>query len=117
MCCASTSKVNTIQKAVKYQYGKVQKSIPVFRDDIATVGTVDNIRKGMQNCRRMEIGKKMICKLKKTKYMVITTGKKPRRINSRKSKRRNSSRNRYLQALTNSNHQIRKLGRSCTRVK
>ena len=55
MCCASTSKVNTIKKAVKYQYSKVQKSITVFREDIAAVGTVDNIRKGMQNCRRMEI--------------------------------------------------------------
>ena len=39
ICCASTSKVNAIQEAVKYQYGKV------FRDAIAAVGTTYNIRK------------------------------------------------------------------------
>ena len=35
--------------------------------------------------------------------MVINMGKKVRRINRRKSKRRNSSRNRYLQVPRNSN--------------
>ena len=53
----------------------------------------------------MEIGKKMICGLKKTKYMVINThsehGKGTRRSNRRKSKRKNSSRNRYLQVPRN----------------
>ena len=77
VCCASTSKVNAIQEAVKYQYGKVEIGIPVFMDDIAAVGTVDNIRKGIQNCKRMEIEKKIIYGLKKTKYMVINTGKEP----------------------------------------
>ena len=57
MCCASTSRVNEIQEAVKYQYGKVEIGMPVFMDDIATVGTADNIRKGIQNCR-MEIAKR-----------------------------------------------------------
>ena len=77
MCCASTSRVNTIQESVKYQYGKVEIDMPVFMDDIAAVGKADDIRKGIQNCRRMEIEKKMIYGLKKTKYMVINTGKKP----------------------------------------
>ena len=49
-------------------------------NDIAAVGTADNIRKGMQNCRRMEIQKKMICELKKSKYMVINTGKEPEEV-------------------------------------
>ena len=49
-------------------------------DDIAAVGTADNFRKGIQNCRRMEIEKKMIYELKKTKYMVINTGKEPEEI-------------------------------------
>ena len=71
MCCASTSRVNEIQEAVKYQYGKVEIGMPVFMDDIAAVGTADNIRKGMQNCRRIQIEKKMVYGLKKTKYMVI----------------------------------------------
>ena len=54
--------------------------MPVFMDDIAAVGTADNIRKGIQNCRRMDIEKKMIYELKKTKYMVINTGKKPEEV-------------------------------------
>ena len=80
MCCASTSRVNGIQEAVKYQYGKVEIGMPVFMDDIAAVGTADNIRKGIQNCRRMEIEKKMMYGLKKTKYMVINTGKEPEEV-------------------------------------
>ena len=35
MRCASTSRVNEIQEAMKYQYGKVEIGMPVFMDDIA----------------------------------------------------------------------------------
>ena len=77
MHCASTSRVNAFQEAVKYQYGKVEIGMPVFMDDIAAVGITDDIGKGIQNCRGMEIEKKMIHELKKTKYMVINTGKEP----------------------------------------
>ena len=48
MCCGSTSKVNTIQEAMTYQYGKVEIGMPVFMDDIAAVKTVDKIRKGIK---------------------------------------------------------------------
>ena len=65
---------------MKYQCGKVEIGMLVFMDDIAAVETVDNIRKGIQNCRRMEIEKKMIYGLKKTKYMVINTGKEPEEV-------------------------------------
>ena len=77
MCWGSTSRVNGIQEAAKYQCGKVEIGMPVIMDDIAAAGTADNIRKGIQNCRRMEIEKKMIYGLKKTKYMFINTAKKP----------------------------------------
>ena len=80
MCCASTSRVNAIQEAVKYQYDKVEISMPVFMDDVAAVGTADDIWKEIQNCRRMEIEKKMIYGLKKTKYMLINTGKEPKEV-------------------------------------
>ena len=80
LCCASTSRVNQIQEAVKYQYGKVQIVISVFMDDIAAVETADNIRKGIQNCKKMKIEKKIIYGLKKTKYMVIKTGMEPEEI-------------------------------------
>ena len=66
MCCASTSRVNEIQEAVKYQHGKVEIGMSVFMDDIAEVGTADKIRKEIQNCRSMKIEKKMIYGLKKT---------------------------------------------------
>ena len=59
----------------EYQNGKVKIGMHIFMDDIAAVGTADNIRKGIQNCRRMEIEKKMIYGLKKTKCMAINTGK------------------------------------------
>ena len=77
MCCASPSRINEIQEAVKYQYGKVEIGMPVFMDDIAAVRTAYNMRKGVQNCRRMEIEKKMVYGLNKTKDMVINTGKEP----------------------------------------
>ena len=47
MYCASRSRVNEIQEAVKYQSGKVEIGIPAFMNDIAAVGTADNIRKGL----------------------------------------------------------------------
>ena len=65
---------------MKYQYSKVEIDMPVFMEDIAAVGTTDDIRKGIQNCRRMEIEKKMIYGLKKTIYMAINTGKKPEKL-------------------------------------
>ena len=80
MCCVPTSGVNEIQEAKKYQYGKVEIGMPVFMYDIAAVGAADNIRKGIQNCRRIEIEKKMIYGLKKTKYMVINAGKKTEEV-------------------------------------
>ena len=52
---------------MKYLYGKVEIGMSVFMDDIAAVGKIDDLRKGIQNCRRMEIEKKMIYGLKKTK--------------------------------------------------
>ena len=77
VCCASASRINAIQEAVKYQHGQVEMCILVFMDDIAAVGTADVIRKRIRNCRRMEIKMKMIYGLKKTKYMIINTGKEP----------------------------------------
>ena len=75
ICCASTSRVNSIHKTVKYEYGKISIGMPVYMDDISAVGNAENVRKGIQNCRRMEIEKKMEYGLKKSKYMIIGTGK------------------------------------------
>ena len=72
MCCVSTSKINPIQEPVKYQYGKMEIGIPVFMDDIGAVGIADNIRERRQNCRKIEIEKKMIYELKKLKIWSST---------------------------------------------
>ena len=71
---------------MKYQYGNVEIGMPVIIDDIAAVGKAYDIRKGIQNCRRMKIEKKMIYKLKKTKYMVINTGKEPEEVTEERVK-------------------------------
>ena len=52
----------------------------VFMDDIPVVETADDIRKGIQNCRRMKIEKTVVHGLKKTKYMVINPGKEPKEV-------------------------------------
>ena len=57
MYCVSTSNVNTIQEAVKYQYCKVEVGTPAFKDDITAVETADNILKGILNCSTLEIEK------------------------------------------------------------
>ena len=75
-----------MQFKVKYQYGKVEIGMPVFMVDIAGVGTADNIRKRIENYRRMEIEKKMIYGLKKTKYMVINTRKEPEEVIEERAK-------------------------------
>ena len=59
MCCAETSAVNSIGKEVKYRYGKINIGIPIFMDDIATAGKAEHIRKGINNCARMEKEKKI----------------------------------------------------------
>ena len=77
MCCTSIYKVNNIQETLKYRYGKVEIGMSVFMDDIAAVKKADNNRKVIQICRRIEIEKKMLYRLKKTKYVVINTEKEP----------------------------------------
>ena len=47
----------------------------VYVDDIAAVGGLAEIRKGIRNCAKMEEEKKMRYGLKYTKYMMVKTGK------------------------------------------
>ena len=75
MCCAETSAVNNIGEEVKYSYGKRNIGMPVFIDDIATAGTVEHIRKGINSYVRMEKEKKISFGLKKPKYMIVKTGR------------------------------------------
>ena len=76
MCCAETFTVNSIGEEVKYSYGKINIGMPVFMDDMATAGKVEHIRKGIKNCSRMEKEKEISFGPKKTKYMIVKTGRK-----------------------------------------
>ena len=67
MCCAQRSTVNSIGEEVKYSYGKIDIGMPVFMDDIATVGKAKHIRKGINNCARMEREKKISFALEEKK--------------------------------------------------
>ena len=80
MCCAETSAVNSIGEEVKYSYDKINIRMPVFMDDIATAGKAEHIRKGINNCARMEKEKKISFGLKKTKYVMVKTGREEKEI-------------------------------------
>ena len=75
MCCVETSTVNSIGKELKYRYGKTNIGIPVFMGDIATAGKAEHIRKGINKRARIEKEKKISFGLKKTKYMIVKTGR------------------------------------------
>ena len=49
--------------------------MPVFMDDIAAIGGAEDIRKGIRNCRKMEIEKTIEYGLTKTNIVVIKTRK------------------------------------------
>ena len=80
MCCAETYTVNSIGE-VNYRYGKINIGMPVFMDDITTAGKAEHIRKGINNCARMGKEKKISFGLKKTKYMIVKTGREEEKIN------------------------------------
>ena len=47
----------------------------VYMNDITAAGGIEEIKKGIRNCAKMEKQKKMRYGLNKTKYMTIKTGK------------------------------------------
>ena len=47
----------------------------VFMDDIATAGKAEHLRKGINNCAMMEKEKEISFGLKKTKYIMVKTGR------------------------------------------
>ena len=75
MCYSETSTVNSIGEEVKHRYGKINIGMPVFMNDIATASKAEHIRKGINNCAKMEKEKKISFGLKKTKYMIVKTGR------------------------------------------
>ena len=83
MCCAETSTVKSNGEELKYRYGKINIGMPVFMDDITRAGKAEHIRKGINNCARTEKEKKINFGLKKTKYMIVETGREEEQINEK----------------------------------
>ena len=79
LCVLKHPQFTALEK--KYRYGKINIGMPVFMDDIATAGKAEHIRKGIKNCARMEKEKKISFGLKKTKYMIVKTGREEEEIN------------------------------------
>ena len=75
MCCAETCAVNSIGEEVKYSYDKINIKMPVFMGQIARAVKAEHIRKGINNCAKMEKEKNISFGLKKTKYMIVKTGR------------------------------------------
>ena len=73
--CTTTSKVSDISEKVEVKYGEILIGMPIFMDDIATIGGTEDRRKGISNCRKMEIEEKMEYGLTKTNIIVIKTRK------------------------------------------
>ena len=65
---------------MRYSYGKIDIGMSVYMDDIATAGGIAEIRQGIRNCAKMEKEKKMRYGLKKTKYIMVKTGKEREEI-------------------------------------
>ena len=55
ICCAETAQLNNKSDEYEYHYGKVVIEIPVFMDDVMTMGDEEHVTKTILNCRRMEI--------------------------------------------------------------
>ena len=79
MYCEEASTVHSIGE-VKYRYSNINIGIPVFIADIATTGRAEHIRKGINNCARLEKEKKISFDLKKTKYVIVKTGREEEEI-------------------------------------
>ena len=75
MCCATTSTINIIGGTVQYCYRKVDIGISVYMDDKEAARGIREISKRIRNCAKMEKEKKARYGLKKTKYMLVKTGK------------------------------------------
>ena len=52
------SKVNDISEKVEVKYGEILIRMAILMDDIAAIGGAEDVRKGIRNCRKMEIEKK-----------------------------------------------------------
>ncbi len=74
-CCVETDQINKIGEHQEKYVGEQLVGILVFVDDVMAAGTAEEIRRAIRNFAEMEKLKKFTYGLKKTKYMVMKTGK------------------------------------------
>ena len=61
---------------VDYKYGEIEtEGMSIYMDDISVAGGSEEVKKGIRKYAQMEVEKKMIYSLSKTKYIVVKTGK------------------------------------------
>ena len=75
LCCIVTDQINNIAEHQERSLGNEYVAILVFVDDVMSAGSPEDTRKAIRNCREMEKMKKFTYGLKKTKYMVVNTGR------------------------------------------
>ena len=75
LCCVSTDQINKIGESQERNLGKEYMAILVFVDDVMSAGNAEEVRKAIRNFKEMEELKKFTYGLKKTKFMVMNTGK------------------------------------------
>ena len=76
LCCISTEKVNSIQHVVSTSLTpEMTIGAPVYVDDILGIGSVETVERVIRNTREMEVQKKFRFSKKKSKYMMINTGR------------------------------------------
>ena len=75
LCCIETDAINKIGESQERNLGEQIIGILVFVDDVMSAGTAEEIRSAIRNFAEMEKRKKFTYGLKKTKYMIMKTGR------------------------------------------
>jgi hypothetical protein len=75
LCCIEMDQINNIGEDQSRNVGEQIVGILVFVDDVMSAGTANDVRKAIRNLAEMEKMKKFTYGLKKTKYMVMKTGR------------------------------------------
>lgn len=60
-----TAKVNKISEKIEVKDGEVEIGMPVFMNNIAVTGGLENVREGIKHCKKMKIETRMEYGMKK----------------------------------------------------
>ena len=80
LCCVSIDQINNIGENQERCLGREVMAIVVFVDDVISAGSAGNGRKAIRNFKELEDLKKVTYGLKKTKYMVMNTGREEEEV-------------------------------------